>query len=212
MLEAITFGFLWALFISISIGPIFFSLLEISINYGPYHAAVFIAGIALSDIIMVLTINTLLWDMIKQMMLYKPYLLLIGGSILIIVGVTKFIIGYNKMIPKDSTHITLTSSYSVSFVNGFFINSITPTVFLFWLTMATICSEMDFSSSGPLRNLFFYTIIFFVIIFDIIKALLSEKLKTFFSPTHIRLLNMSVAALLIVFGINLILSQYFYTP
>jgi threonine/homoserine/homoserine lactone efflux protein len=92
------------------------------------------------------------------------------------------------------------------FLSGFFINTLNPSVFLFWFAWTSAINAEALSVSNPAQYkfLFFACCLSFVLASDMLKVFLSEKLRAKLTPTYLKILNKIAGIFLIGFGIVLL--------
>lgn len=204
MFSAIYQGIGIGLGLSVLIGPVFFALIQTSINKG-FKTALYLAlGISLSDLFYIfltlLGVESFLGD---PHVAY--YLGLIGGIILIVFGLQSV---FKKVQLSNSEEIVIDSKHIFKSISkGFLLNSLHPGVMLFWLaTVSGIVGKSDFTLSEVII-LFTCTIISNFCI-DLIKIKLADKLSPLLTNSLIKKLNIGVGFILIVCGFFLFLTTF----
>jgi threonine/homoserine/homoserine lactone efflux protein len=87
---------------------------------------------------------------------------------------------------------------------GFIMSGVSPTVLIFWLgTVGIATTEFGYTTPGK-AFAFFGSIVFTVFITDILKAKLADKLRSFLTIRMIRLMNIVLGIILVLFGGRLI--------
>lgn len=210
MIQVILEGLLAALIVSISVGPIFFVLLDISINKGFKHSLAYILGVFISDSIMISILNLGLFDILNHSEQIRTWLFRIGGLILLVAGLRKLYTTYTHVpIDKDtSDELHSVKNLSSTMILGFTVNTMTPTVFFYWVGMATFLSGREYGSLPDAKWYFFGTILFVVIFLDIFKALLASRLKRILNDKNISYLNYIISMILIGISIFLLIKGF----
>ncbi len=207
MIQIIGEGIVAGVLVSISVGPIFFMLLDISINRGFRNALMYILGVFISDIIMVCILQAGLFETLQKTPLFKDNFYLIGGGLLFIAGIGR--LAYLLITPTKphttETQIDSKRTYSSSLLQGFIVNSMTPTVFLFWLGMATLHSQRSYALVHNSLLIFYLTIIATVIVLDIVKASLATRLRALLDATMVKRLNLALAIIIMLLGGRMLL-------
>lgn len=145
MFSAISQGFLIGIGLAMLIGPVFFSLINTSINKGIQNAVYLAIGISLSDLFYIalvfVGINTLF-----QNEMFKYWLGIIGAIILMIFGIQSI---FKKTTILPDQNIRIESKHKIkNIVKGFLLNSVHPGVVFFWLaTVGGIVGSGNFSTS-----------------------------------------------------------------
>jgi len=203
-MEVIAKGILFGLILAMAIGPVFFSLIQNSIERG-FIAGFFTAvGISISDIIYVI-LSYFGISKLAENPNFTFYVGLMGGLILIIFGA--FSIFKKRDNPKQDNpqyrQLNGGNSLLRQVLKGFIINGINPFVFIFWIgTMSLATVEYGYSQFQI--KVFFLAVLLTVFITDIIKSYLADKLSHFLNFKIMLVMNRSVGILLIVFGVRLI--------
>lgn len=202
LLKGIAIGFM----LSITVGPVIFSIIKQSINNGYKGGFAFIAGVSASDIGLVL-ISQLFTELFSDLIEYKNPIGIGGSVLLIILGVYVFFFKKVK-VNADGAHIIKMRKRDMLkvFLSGFFMNILNPGVIAFWLVIATSVVDM----SLQYRIIMFTTCLVFVLLADTAKVLLAGRLRTKLTPHNIHLINKISGLVLMGFGVALILGTLFY--
>src|SRR5690606_2046297 len=156
-------GILFGLLLTIFIGPVFFALIQTSIERG-FYAGVFMAiGIALSDTIYV----SISYFGISQLVSTESvnlWLGLAGGFIMIGFGVASLL---KPVRAPEFQGVKVQGKIRLlrETFKGFLLNGINPSVFLFWIGIATMATvNNNYSNADAIT--FFAAIIVTVFITD----------------------------------------------
>lgn len=200
-------AFLVGFFMAVMIGPVFFTLIQISILKGARAAIAFDFGVILGDISFILIAyygSKPLLEKIKD----DPRLFLIGGLILIIYG---FITYFDKKKGKDyiteMIAVPIKNNYIKLFFKGFFLNFINVGVLGFWLGVVLVVGPALQMNQGVIFW-YFAKVIFAYFSADIIKISLAKQLKNKMTPTVIYNFKKIMGVILIICGVVLILKGY----
>jgi threonine/homoserine/homoserine lactone efflux protein len=201
-MESILNGILYGLVLAILVGPIFFTLLQTSIEQG-FRSGFFVAiGISLNDTFYI----TLAYLGIYQLFdrgNFKEYFAYVGGGILIVMGLYYLIIKSRKLSVYNAVKVEVKSPYKL-IVKGFFMNGLTPSVFIFWLgTIGVATTKFGYVTPGKAIP-FLASIVCTVFTTDLIKAKLADKLREVLTPRFVRSMNIVLGVALIIFGGRLI--------
>ena len=137
MTEAFLKGITLGLLLSISVGPVIFSIIKQSLNTGHRGGIAFILGVSASDIVLVLVSNVFT-QMFTYMVKHKNFIGIAGSLFLISMGI--FFLFFKKIKVDDSGVQVLQlrkKDYIKTFLSGYFMNTLNPAVFIFWLTTST---------------------------------------------------------------------------
>ncbi len=190
------------LLLSLMIGPVFFALIQTSIENGFRHAFFMALGIIFSDAIYVL-IAYFGVTVIVGNPLFKTGMGYLGGLILIGLGLaswrSKGIDGrIQKSVPSKKTS---------GFFKGFGLNGINPFVLLFWVSVAGIVNMK--ANYGPWDKLIYYlSLLMTVFSLDLVKSYMARQLRGYITPPLMKKMNRTMAILLLVFGFRLILFAF----
>lgn len=202
LLKGITLGFL----LSISVGPIIFSILKQSLNNGHKGGIAFVLGVSTSDITLVLISNV--FTQIFSYMVEHKQVIGIGGSIFLVSVGIYFL--FFKKVPVDAAGVQLLkfrkSDYARIFVSGYFMNTLNPAVFLFWLTTSTTLITQSLEN----RYIIFISCLAFVLSGDIFKVMMAQKIRKKLTPHNIHILNRINGLILIGFGLVLLWGLMYY--
>jgi threonine/homoserine/homoserine lactone efflux protein len=201
-LKGIALGFM----LSISVGPVIFSIIKQSINNGYKGGFAFIVGVSASDITLVI-ISQLFTELFRSLLDFKTQIGVGGSILLIILGV--FVFFFKKVkVNEEGVHVIKMRKRDMlrTALSGYFMNTLNPSVIAFWLLIAT--SVVDLSRN--FRIVMFITCLAFVLTADIAKVLLAGRLRKKLTPHNIHLINKLSGLILIGFGIALIIGTVFY--
>ena len=206
MFEALLKGLTLGLLLSISVGPIIFSIIKQSLNSGHRGGISFILGVSASDITLVLVSNVFT-QMFSYMVKHKN-VIGIGGSIFLIsMGI--FFLFFKKVKVDDSGVQVLQLSkrdYVKTFLSGFFMNTLNPAVFIFWLTTSTTLITLSIEN----RIIAFVTCLVFVLATDLLKVMMAQKIRRKLTPHNIQILSRINGLVLLGFGLVLLWGLIFY--
>ena len=206
MVEALLKGITLGLLLTISVGPVVFSIIKQSLNNGHRGGIAFIVGVSASDIVLVL-ISNVFTQVFGYMVEHKNFIGIIGSTFLISMGV--YFIFFKKVKVDDSGVQVLNLSkkdYVKTFLSGFFMNTLNPAVFIFWLTTSTTF----ISHTIEQRLIIFITCLSLVFTGDFAKVMLAGKIRNRLTPHNIHIINKVNGIILIGFGIALIWGLLIY--
>ncbi len=203
MWQAIISGITLGLILVISVGPVIFTIIKQSLNNGREGGFSFVAGVWLSDIILIIISNAFS-ELVTSLLTYRKLLGLVGSIFLLLIGIYFVFFKKIKLQNPEGGIIKFTRADMVKiFISGFFINTLNPSVFLFWLINATaFASEYTFTE----RILIFALCLCINITADIFKVLMAGKLRKRLTLHNISLINKVSGTILIGFGIALLVS------
>jgi threonine/homoserine/homoserine lactone efflux protein len=200
MIESIIKGLTFGLLLSISVGPVLFSIIKQSLNNGHKGGLSFVFGVSASDISMVVLVNffTTLFDQLK---IHKNAVGIVGCVFLVSIGV--YFLFFKKVkVDEQGKQIFKFSKrhFAKIFLSGFFMNTLNPSVFIFWIYASTAVVVHSIND----RIIIFTTCLVWMLGTDILKVFLAGKIRNRLTPHNIHIINRINGILLIVFGIALI--------
>lgn len=197
VLKGITLGFL----LSLAVGPVIFSIIKQSLNNGHKGGLAFVLGVSASDIGLVL-ISNVFTELFSSISTHRTGIGIAGSVFLIVMGV--YFLFFKKIKVDDRGQQIITRfrkrDYAKIFLSGFFMNTLNPAIFLFWITTST-----TFVSHTVKERIIIFTIsLLFVLAADIAKVMLAGKIRNRLTPHNIHNINRLNGIILIGFGIALI--------
>ena len=201
MWHAIVNGITLGLVLMISVGPVIFSIIKQSLNNGREGGFSFVAGVWLSDILLIIVSNAFS-ELVTYMMEYRKILGILGSLFLLLMGVFYVFFKKIKLQNPEGGILKFTRTDILKiFSSGFLLNTLNPNVFLFWLGTATaFASEYSFNE----RIMIFSICLIINVTADIVKVLMAGKLRTRLTLHNITLINKISGTILIGFGIALL--------
>lgn len=202
LLKGIALGFM----LSISVGPVIFSIIKQSINNGHKGGFAFVAGVSASDITLVI-ISQLFTELFRSLLDFRTQIGIGGSILLIILGVYVFF--FKKVeVNQDGMHVIKMRRRDVlrTALSGYFMNMLNPSVIAFWLLIATSVVDLPINY----RIVMFTSCLAFVLSADVAKVLLAGRLRKKLTPHNIHIINKLSGLILVGFGIALILGTVLY--
>ena len=207
MTEAIIKGLALGLLLAISMGPVIFSIIKQSISNGPKGGLAFVFGVSASDLTLVLVSN-IFTELFNRLLKFEK-VIGVGGSALLI-GIGIYFLFFKKIkLNELGDGIEMKRSagdYVKIFFAGYFMNTLNPSVIAFWFTWATAFITIPVNE----RIATFAVCLSVVLVFDLLKVFLANKLRSRLTQRTITLINKVSGAILIVFGIVLMIGILFY--
>ncbi len=190
-------GYLIGLATVIFFGPVFFTILNGTLQFGSRAGLIVTAGIITSDIACV-SICSLASPFVASNT-SQLWITIVGCGVLIGMGI-KYLI---KPIKYTEKPIKLhPKQYAGFFSKGFIVNFTSPFTFAFWLFNATegvthYLQTLSFVS-------FLGAIVLGILTIDILKVYLAGYLKKLLQPKMLRLISTGCGVVLIGFGLYLV--------
>jgi threonine/homoserine/homoserine lactone efflux protein len=194
------------LILALSVGPVIFTIIKQSINNGFKGGLSFVAGVWLSDIVLVLLSN-FFSGMVSYLLEYKNTIAIVGSLFLLIMGL--YYIYFKKVQLSEDNDLLKkfsTSDFTKIALSGFLINTLNPGVIIFWLINATTFAATNTLSE---RTIIFSICLIVNIIADLIKIMMAGKIREKLTPRHIVLINKISGSILVLFGLGLLFNVFF---
>lgn len=202
MIDALLTGLLLGLFLAISVGPVIFTIIKQSLNNGIEGGISFVSGVWLSDILLVFFSNAFS-ALVSMALEYKKGIGYLGS--IFILGMGIFFVFFKKANLRkdaDGNMVRLTRrDYAKIFSSGFLINTLNPSVLLFWLANAT---AFALTHTFQQRVIIFSVCIAINIIADIAKVLMAGKIRSKLTLHNLSIINKISGTILIGFGLVLL--------
>lgn len=196
VIEAILKGVAMGLLLVISVGPVVFTVLKQSINNGKAGGFSFVAGVWISDFLLIVLSN-LFSELVTMILDFKMQIGIVGSAFLIGMGIFYIFFKRINIHPEEITIPLKSSDHARIALQGFLLNTLNPAVIAFWLTAATAIAV---SHTIRDRIIIFSTALIFNISADVVKVRLAGKLRKKLTVKNIRLVNKISGLILLVFG------------
>ncbi|MBO9570846.1 MAG: LysE family transporter, partial [Chitinophagaceae bacterium] len=146
---------------------------------------------------------------VTSLMAYRELLGIIGSGFLIVMGIFYVFFKKIKIQQPEAGLLKFTKTQMLKiFTSGFFINTLNPNVFLFWLGTATaFASKYTFNE----RILIFAICLAVNITADVLKVFMAGKLRKRLTLHNISLINKVSGTILIGFGVALLIGTMLLT-
>jgi len=202
MLESVIKGFGLGMILAISVGPVIFTILKQSLNNGQKGGFSFVAGVWFSDILLVL-ISNMFSNLVVSALAFKSTIAYVGAAFVISMGI--YYLFFKKIYVGEDKNVVLIQfgkkAFTKAFMSGFLINTLNPSVMLFWLINATAFAASNTTSE---RIIIFSVCLAVNILADILKVVLAAKVRHSLTPHNISIINKISGTILIGFGIAII--------
>lgn len=195
-------GFLVGLGMIIFVGPVFFTLLQASFQFGFASGWAVAWGIIISDVLCVV-LSEMGFRTFFESAQNQFYIGITGGFLLLGMGLNYLL--NPKLVAK--TEISLTPmDYIGFFTKGFLVNFVNPFVFLVWISVIGQASSNGYK--GQELQLFLFAALLGIFFTDSLKAYFAHKIKALMNPYRLKMLYKIVGILLCIFGIILWVKVY----
>jgi len=207
MLEILLKGLTFGLLLSIAVGPVLFSIIKQSINNGHKGGMAFVLGVSLSDIGLVLLSNVFT-ELFTSLSSYKKEIGIAGSIFLATIGI--YFLFFKKVkVNEEGKQIFKfrKRDYVRIFLSGFFMNTLNPAVFIFWITTSTAVISHTIQE----KIIIFTACLAWVLGTDILKVMLAGKIRNRLTPHNVHIINRINGIILLVFSVALIWGLVFYS-
>ena len=204
VLKGLALGFVLAL----SVGPIIFTIIKQSLNNGHKGGFSFVAGVWVSDILLVVLSNTV--TALVSEALEHTRVIAFGGSIFLIFMGVYFVFFKKVSLGKDPAGNDARfrkRDMARVFASGFIINTLNPGVIFFWLGNATVLS---LTHTLRERIIIFSVCLLVNMSADVGKVMMAGKLRNKLTLKTLSIINRISGTILIGFGIALLWGVIFY--
>jgi threonine/homoserine/homoserine lactone efflux protein len=203
LIKGITLGLL----LTIAVGPVLFSIIKQSINNGWKGGLAFVLGVSLSDIALAVVSN-FFTELFTNLIEKKELIGTIGSTFLISVGI--YFLFFKKVkVNEQGTQLLKfrKRDYLKLVLTGFFMNILNPGIIIFWLTASTAFADETLNQ----RITIFSVALVLVLITDILKVLLANRIRQRLTLKNIQFVNRLNGMILIGFGVVLLWGLLFYS-
>ncbi len=204
-MKGLALGFILAL----SVGPIIFTIIKQSLNNGPKGGFSFVAGVWVSDILLVTLANA--FTALVATLLQHENAIAYGGSAFLVALGIYFVFFKKVLLATDSEGKEVRfrkRDMARVFASGFLINTLNPGVILFWLGNATV---LAINHTLQERIIIFSVCLLINMAADTGKVLMAGKLRSRLTLRTLTIINRISGTILIGFGIALFWGVVFIT-
>ena len=208
MMESVLKGLALGFVLALSVGPIIFTIIKQSLNNGHKGGFSFVAGVWVSDILLVVLSNTV--TALVSQALEHTRVIAFGGSLFLVALGIYFVFFKKVTLGKDpSGNDTRFRKRDMArvFASGFLINTLNPGVIFFWLGNATVLS---LNHTLEERIIIFSVTLLVNMTADVGKVMMAGKLRNKLTLRTLSVINRISGTILIGFGIALLWGVIFY--
>ncbi len=202
-MEIVLNGLKFGIVLAFLVGPVFFTIIQTSIERGFSRGALVALGVSISDMLYVAVCYLGLFQFLNEPK-FRTNMAYVGGAILILFGT------YHLLVKSRKAHVITvktaneTSSFKY-FIKGFVINGVSPMVIIFWIgTLSVATVDMGYTRGLELF-IFFAALLSTVLATDLLKAFLADKLRLLITHRFLVIMNVIVGICLLAFGVRLLL-------
>jgi threonine/homoserine/homoserine lactone efflux protein len=209
MLQNILKGLALGFVLVLSVGPIIFSIIKQSLTNGYKGGLSFVAGVWLSDIILV-TLSNAFTSLVAELLEHKREIGIGGSIFLIAMGAYFVFLKKVKLTTSTNNEVARFRKRDMAkiFASGFIINTLNPGVIIFWLGNATVLS---LTHTLRQRIIIFSVCLFVNMAADVGKVMMAGKLGKRLTLHNLSIINKISGLILIGFGVVLAWGVIFIT-
>lgn len=201
-MEIVGKGIISGLALALLIGPVFFTIIQTSLERGFASGAFVVLGVSISDILYIVLAYAGLSQLVANGNT-QSYFAYAGGFILLAFGAYYLFIKSRRNLNYRT--VTIHASNPLRYVlKGFIINGLSPMVLVFWLGMVSAATSEFGTGSNSSATIFFASVLITVFLTDLIKVKLAERLRKMLTRRFILILNISLGLILMLFGVRLL--------
>jgi threonine/homoserine/homoserine lactone efflux protein len=185
------------LILAISVGPIVFTILKLSLKLGHKAGYAYIIGVSLSDVLLAVLGNVAA-ELVRSALKYELYIGFGGAMLLLAMGVYSLFFGKDPVMDNTELVPDFRKRDLAKFgLQGFFMNILNPGPIFFWLTTCTAFAYLPLKE----RTLLFGTALATVFLTDILKVNLAGRIRGWLTPAMLHKIHQVSALILIIFGL-----------
>jgi threonine/homoserine/homoserine lactone efflux protein len=213
MLAPILKGLLLGLILSISLGPVIFAILKQSLTNGRKAGYIFVAGVSTSDIGLLLIAN-IFTSIFLLVLDHKAFIAMAGAGFLLILGLYTLLFKKIKIETDElgEEKIFRKRDYLGIYISGFLMNTLNPSVFIFWFAWTAAIGASAAETSNPVQYKFivFGTCLLFLLLSDLLKVALASRLRPSLTEKNLIWINRISAIIILIFSAALFIGSLKY--
>lgn len=223
IVNAILEGALAGLILSVFVGPIFFTMLQLGVEHGFRAAFALALGQWVSDLVYIflafwgaIWVEDIIGDPVKQAT-FVWYSGTIGGGLLVLFGAgllftksvsTKPIAAtgsnlVNELDVEEVEHKVSKKAYFAYFFQGLLINTVNPTPLLFWMGLMAFAINSKYV--GGATAAMYVSVMTVVVVTDCLKIYLAKAIRNKLKAHHFLYVRRLAGLVLGGFGLVLLL-------
>ena len=199
LLKGLLLGFL----LSISFGPVIFAILKQSLTNGRKAGYIFVAGVSASDMTL-LSICNIFTTLFAILLTHKAMIAMAGAGFLLLMGLYTLLFKKIKFEAglEDKDKVMRKRDLLAIFASGFFMNTLNPSVFLFWFAWTAAIGVSAGETSSPLnyKLIVFGTCLLFVLLSDLVKVTLAGVLRPRLTEKNMIYINRLSGLIILIFS------------
>ena len=197
--------------LSFTIGPVFFTILEISVSKGFKAAVFFNIGVVFSEVVFFAVAYASTSNLLNSIQ-ENPSLKILGGVLLAFYAGITLLGMYQNKEKKEQQNLFKSPPPSPNLIKnlikGFGLNIINFAVLVFWILIVANYAP-GFQDSQYKMIVFFLVIVGTYFTIDLGKIYLAQQLKTSLTDSVITKIKLIVNAIILIIGLVLIFEGFF---
>ena len=197
--------------LSFTIGPVFFTILEISVSKGFKAAVFFNIGVVFSEVVFFAVAYASTSNLLNSIQ-ENPSWKILGGVLLAFYAGITLLGMYQNKEKKEQQNLFKSPPPSPNLIKnlikGFGLNIINFAVLVFWILIVANYAP-GFQDSQYKMIVFFLVIVGTYFTIDLGKIYLAQQLKTSLTDTVITKIKLIVNAIILIIGLVLIFEGFF---
>jgi threonine/homoserine/homoserine lactone efflux protein len=196
-------GLLLGIGMLVFLGPVFFTLIRISVSKGRAAGISTALGIAVSDVVAILLCYWGASKFFESTSTLLTIAFILAGVFLLVLGVV-----YLIKIPEigQSVQRIPVRGLISAFFNGFAVNFINPFVFMVWIAVVSLAQ-----SSYPLGSnqvLFLSAAVLGILLGDLSKVFLATRIDAYLKPQWMRPIYRGIGLIMVAFALRMFYSAW----
>lgn len=209
MLQPLFQGIILGITVAISLGPALLALIQTSVKHGIKTGILLAFGIFFSDLVVVLGATLGASQVVTNPVTHMVFGIF-GGLALLVFGLVSILhkVNMNEQVEAiNEIKIKRPGAFRY-FLKGFVLNIANPFLWAFWITSVLAISS-SYRGQKVALVVFFSGTLGTILLTDITKVILANKIKIANNP-HVKLwMNRIVGTIFVVFGIYVLVSVLF---
>ncbi|MFY8166876.1 MAG: LysE family translocator [Sediminibacterium sp.] len=203
MIDPILKGLLLGLILSISVGPVVFAIIKQSLANGHKAGYAFVAGVSSSDIVLLFICNVFT-SLFVIVLTHKAVIAMLGAGFLLLMGLYTLIFKKIEIekIGEDKQKAMKWHNVLGFFASGFLMNTLNPSVFLFWFAWTAAIGNSAIETGNPTtyKLIVFGTCLGFVLLSDLAKVALAGTLRPRLTEKNLIWINRISGIIILIFS------------
>lgn len=204
MLSALLSGIGFAFILTIIPGPVFFGLIQTSIQKGFKYGGMFAVGVAFSDLLCIVFTYYGISGFLENK-IFQNSVAISGGVLMCIFGMYYFYKPPEKTVPLNPIQKETRKGNFI--LKGFFLNIFNPSVIFYWVALVSVIS-VRYANNQVHIFAFFCALVMTILSIDVLKSYIANRIKAVFTNKVMATLNKGLGFILFGVGLKLLFDAY----